>query len=112
MQQRIKLVVLLHAAASLISCSSNPIVVNGPHPDAVGLLADLLAEASSRAQLIVTTHSDALISALTDYADSVLVCEHRGGTVVSRVDSEQLQDWLQEYRLGELWIQGKLGGNP
>ena len=34
----------------------------GLHPDAMALIADLLVEASSRMQLIVTTHSDALVS--------------------------------------------------
>ncbi len=84
----------------------------GLHPDAVYLLADLLAEASSRMQIVVTTHSDALLSALTDHADSVLVCEHLGGTVMERLESEKLQYWLDRYRLGELWLSGKLGGNP
>lgn len=84
----------------------------GLHPDAVSLLADVLVDASSRTQLIVTTHSDALVSALSDHADSVLVCEYHGGTVLRRVESATLQHWLDQYRLGELWIQGKLGGNP
>jgi predicted ATPase len=76
------------------------------------LLADLLVEASSRMQLIITTHSDALVSALTDDAGSVLVCDHRGGTVLERVDPGTLTNWLEEYRLGDLWRIGKLGGNP
>jgi predicted ATPase len=82
------------------------------HPDAVCLLADLLVEASSRMQIVVTTHSDALVSALTEHADSVLVCEHRGGTVMNRVESEKLKHWLDQYRLGEIWRIGELGGNP
>ncbi|HWG44013.1 MAG TPA: AAA family ATPase [Gemmataceae bacterium] len=84
----------------------------GLHPDAVSLLADWLVDAATRTQLIVTTHSDALISALTDHADSVLVCENQGGTVLRRVDSEQIVHWLKKYRLGEIWRIGELGGNP
>ena len=84
----------------------------GLHPDAMALLADLLVDASTRTQLIVTTHSDALISALTDHADSVLVCEHRGGTVLRRIDAQKLTHWLERYRLGEIWRIGELGGNP
>jgi predicted ATPase len=101
---------LLSPPPPLLLCMEEPEL--GLHPDAVSLLADLLVETSARTQLIVTTHSDALISALTDQADSVLVCEHRGGTVVRRLESAELRSWLNEYRLGELWIQGKLGGNP
>ena len=78
----------------------------------LGLLANLLVEASDRTQLIVTTHSDALVSALTDQADSVLVCEHRGGTLLHRVESDKLRHWLDRYRLGEIWRIGELGGNP
>ncbi len=83
----------------------------GLHPDAVALLAGLLQEASTRTQLIVTTHSDALVSALTEVADSVLVCEYRGGTVLKRVESEKLRFWLDKYKLGEIWRIGEIGGN-
>ena len=37
----------------------------GLHPDILPGLADLLREASERCQLIVTTHSDTLVDALT-----------------------------------------------
>lgn len=84
----------------------------GLHPDAVGILGELLVDASKRTQLIVTTHSDALVSELTDHADSVLVCEHLGGTRLERIDPEKLRHWLDKYRLGEIWRIGKLGGNP
>src|SRR5207244_4994904 len=84
----------------------------GLHPDAVSLLADVLVQASARTQLIVTTHSDALVSALTDQAESVLVCENRGGTVLRRVESARLAHWLDKYRLGEIWRIGELGRNP
>ena len=57
----------------------------GLHPDAVSLLAELLVEASTRTQLIVTTHSDTLVSEFTDHADSVLVWEHQGGTELKRL---------------------------
>lgn len=104
------LALLLSPTPPPLLCMEEPEL--GLHPDAVSLLADLLVDASGRTQLIVTTHSDALVSALTDHAESVLVCEHRGGTALRRIESAKLQHWLSEYRLGELWIQGKLGGNP
>lgn len=84
----------------------------GLHPDAVALLAEVLTGAAGRTQLIVATHSEALVSALTEQADSVLVCEYRGGTVLHRVESEKLQHWLKKYRLGEIWRIGEIGGNP
>ena len=84
----------------------------GLHPDAVTILADVFVEVSAHTQLIVTTHSDALVSALTEQGDCVMVCEHREGTLLDRVDPEKLRHWLDRYRLGDLWRMGKLGGNP
>lgn len=102
--------------AQLLSPTPPPLICMeepelGLHPDAIALLASLLQEASTRTQLIVTTHSDALVSALTEVADSVLVCEYRGGTVLKRVESEKLRFWLDKYRLGEIWRIGEIGGN-
>ena len=85
----------------------------GLHPDALAILGELLVEASERMQLIVTTHSDALVSALTNHADAVVACERPGAaTQLRRLDPERLADWLQEYQLGDLWRIGELGANP
>ena len=85
----------------------------GLHPDALPLLGELLVEASEKTQLIVTTHSDALVSALTDHVEAVVACERLGdGTTLRRLDSSQLSTWLDEYRLGDLWRMGELGANP
>ena len=85
----------------------------GLHPDAVALLADLLVDASERMQLVVTTHSEALVSALTSQADAVIACERPGaGTELRRLDPKELASWLEDYRLGDLWRMGELGANP
>jgi hypothetical protein len=58
-------------------------------------------------QLIVTTHSDALVSALTNQPDAVIACERPGpGTVLRRLDPQKLATWLDEYQLGDLWQEG------
>ncbi len=84
----------------------------GLHPDAVSTLGELLIEASKRTQLIVTTHSDALIAALSEVPEAVVVAE-RGdrGTSLRRLEPAKLERWLEEYRLGDLWRMGELGGN-
>ena len=104
--------------ATLLSPSPPPLVCIeepelGLHPDAVALLADLLVEASERTQLVVTTHSDALVSALTAQPDAIVACERPGaGTVLRRLDPGKLATWLEDYRLGDLWRMGELGANP
>lgn len=105
------LALLLSPSLPPLICIEEPEL--GLHPDAVTLFAELLVAASARTQIIVTTHSDALVSALTEQADSVLVCEYIGHrTVIRRIESEKLRHWLDKYRLGDLWRIGELGGNP
>ncbi len=83
----------------------------GLHPDILPKIADLLIAASARTQLIITTHSDMLVNALTEHPETIVVCEKQAGqTVMQRLDAEQLAHWLQDYRLGELWMRGELGG--
>jgi predicted ATPase len=83
----------------------------GLHPDILPKVADLLNAASERTQLIVTTHSDILVDAMTERPDAVLVCEkHHGQTEIRRLDGKKLEEWLKDYRLGELWTRGALGG--
>lgn len=83
----------------------------GLHPDILPKIADLLIAASERTQLIVTTHSDILVDAMTERPESILICEkHEGQTEMRRLDSQKLSVWLEDYRLGELWTRGELGG--
>ena len=84
----------------------------GLHPDIVAGLAKHLRAASEHMQLIVTTHSDILIDALSDTPESVVVFEnHKGATQMNRLDVDELRAWLEDYRLGELWTSGQIGGN-
>jgi predicted ATPase len=101
-----------------ILCDPNPpplVCIEEPelglHPDVLPKLADHLLAASRRTQLIVTTHSDVLVDAMSDQPESVVVCEkHDGATTMTRLAADELQAWLKKYRLGELWIRGELGG--
>jgi predicted ATPase len=103
------LAILCHPKPPPLVCIEEPEL--GLHPDILPSLAKLLKEASERCQLIVTTHSDILVDAMTDRPEAVLVCE-RGekGTSLRRLNGKTLQPWLEKYRLGELWTRGDLGG--
>ena len=103
----------------VILCDPNPpplVCIEEPelgfHPDILPGLADLLRDASERCQLIVTTHSDVLIDALSATPESIVVCEkHEGQTTLKRLDRDDLDHWLEKYSLGDLWTSGELGGN-
>lgn len=83
----------------------------GLHPDMLPSLADLMIAASERTQLVVTTHSDILVDAMTDRPENVVIFEkHHGCTQMKRLDSKELEHWLKDYRLGRLWTDGELGG--
>lgn len=83
----------------------------GLHPDILHELADHLAAASERTQLIVTTHSDILVDAMSERPEAVVVCEkHEGSTHMRRLSRDDLAAWLEKYRLGQLWTKGQLGG--
>ena len=83
----------------------------GLHPDVLPTLADLLMEASERVQLVVATHSEILVEAMTRQPESVLVADRtEGGTQLTRLDPQELKVWLKEYSLRDLWERGQIGG--
>lgn len=84
----------------------------GLHPDMLPKIADLLIAASERTQLVVTTHSDILVDAMTERPESVVVMEkHDGKTLTRRLQNDdELKGYLENYRLGEMWLRGMIGG--
>ncbi len=104
------LAVLCHPNPPPVICIEEPEL--GLHPDIIPEVAKLLIEASSRSQLFVTTHSDMLVDCLTEVPESVVVCEkYDGATKLQRLNPKELKPWLEEYRLGDLWTMGQIGGN-
>jgi predicted ATPase len=107
------LAILCHPSPPPLVCLEEPEL--GLHPDLLPGIADLLVEASYRMQLIVTTHSDALVDGLTKVPEAVVVCEKRNGsTELSRRTGTDLTRWLKDYGdygLGQLWRRGEIGGN-
>jgi predicted ATPase len=102
---------LLHANPPPLICLEEPEL--GLHPDALQLVAEVLRDAADRTQLIVTTHSEALIDALSGEPEAVVVCERDfdNATSFQRLSRTDLSLWLERYRLGELWRKGEIGGN-
>lgn len=103
------LAILCHPNPPPLICIEEPEL--GLHPDVLPTLAELLKEASGRTQIIITTHSDVLVDAMTDCPEVVLVAEKTDkGSIFSRLSAEKLKPWLEKYRLGQLWTRGEIGG--
>jgi predicted ATPase len=104
------LVILLNPTPAPVTCIEEPEL--GIHPDMIPNLADLLRDASERTQLIITTHSTALVDAFSDTPEVISVCNKAyGATEIRRLDSGELKVWLEKYSLGHLWASGEIGGN-
>lgn len=104
------LAILCHPSPPPVICIEEPEI--GLHPDIINTIAELLKLASQNSQLFITTHSDILVDALTDTPESIVVCEkENGSTTMRRLEPEKLTEWLEKYRLGELWTRGEIGGN-
>lgn len=80
------------------------------HPEMLRILADLMREASERTQLIVATHSDRFVRFLKP--EELVVCDYdeQGGMTAKRADELDLDAWMEEYTLDQLWSMGRLGG--
>jgi len=103
------LTILCHPTPPPLICVEEPEL--GMHPDIIPTIGDLLIEASNRTQLIVTTHSDLLLSRFQDLPEAVLVCERaENGTTMHRPDPDMLSERLRDKSLGEIWLQGAIGG--
>jgi predicted ATPase len=83
----------------------------GLHPYALNLLAALLKEAAINTQVIVSTQSAPLLDNFE--AEDIIVVEREdGGSTFRRQSSAELEEWLKNYSLGELWEKNVLGGRP
>lgn len=81
------------------------------HPGMLRVLSDLLREASTRSQLVIATHSESLVRFLRP--DEVLALDVEDGQVVARWgDTFDLEPWLKEYTLDQLWRMNRFGANP
>ncbi len=84
----------------------------GMHPDMIRIVAKMIVNASERTQLIVTTHSEHLLTALQDDFDALFSFDTGiNGSVVRRFSQKEYEQWRQEHTLGDLWTSGELGGN-
>ena len=83
----------------------------GLHPMAITLVADMIRAMAEDRQIILATQSPLLVD--TFDLEEVFVFEMRDGrSELTNPDSTQLQNWLDEFSVGELWQKNLLGGRP
>lgn len=83
----------------------------GLHPAAVTLLANLLASASTRSQVLVATQSVTLVNQF-EPADVWAVDRLDNQSVFRHLADDDMSSWLDQYALGELWEKNLLGARP
>jgi predicted ATPase len=83
----------------------------GLHPAALSLVVELVRSISSRTQVLLATQSPALLSHFGP--ENVVVCERASNAShFRRLDRKDLEHWLADYSLAELFDKGVLGGRP
>ena len=83
----------------------------GLHPYAIDVLAALIEKASTHCQIIVATQSAVLVDQF-DVAEVVVVECMADASTFRRLEPEKLEEWLEDYSLGELWEKNVFGGGP
>jgi predicted ATPase len=102
--------ILLQSNPPPLICLEEPEL--GMHPDMTRMVAGMIIDASTKTQLIVTTHSEHLLTALQDDFDALFAFDAGlAGSIVRRFSREEYKSWREEHTLGELWTSGELGGN-
>jgi predicted ATPase len=83
----------------------------GLHPAALVIFASLVRSASTHAQILLATQSPALLD-LFEPQEVVVTEREQGATTLRRLDPDQLESWLEDYSLSELYDKNVLGGRP
>jgi len=81
----------------------------GLHPYAITVLASLIRTTSK--QVIVSTQSVELLNEF-EPSDVIVVDRKQGKSYLHRVNQQEMEAWLEDYSLGELWKKNILGGRP
>lgn len=83
----------------------------GLHPTAISVLAGLLKKAAIRSQVLISTQSVNLVNEF-EPENVIVVDREEGASVFKRLDSEKLEEWLDNYSLGDIWEKNVIGGMP
>lgn len=95
----------------------NIIIIDEPelglHPQAIDILASMVKTAAQHVQVIVATQSARFLDSFD--SSKIIVAEYDSAhqcSLFHRLDEVQLQVWLEDFALSELWEKNVLGGQP
>ncbi len=82
----------------------------GLHPDMINTISDAIKQASKNTQLIITTHSPLLLNSFD--IDDLLIFEKNNDneTVVNSKSPDEFDNWMEDFLVGQAWLQGLIGG--
>lgn len=83
----------------------------GLHPYAITVLASMFKAAATSTQVIVSTQSVPLVNQFGPQ-DVVVVDKTGRESTFRRLVQDEMQEWLEDYGLGDLWEKNLLGGRP
>jgi len=83
----------------------------GLHPYAIQLLAGMFKSASTKTQIIASTQSVTLANQFS-WEDMIIVEQIDNASKFRRLHKEEVEVWLEEYRMGDIWEKNLIGGTP
>ena len=98
-----------------ISLRPKTIIIDEPelglHPAALEVLAEIIKYASKENQIICSTQSVTFSNQFSS-EDFIVVDQEDGISTFKRVDALELQEWLDDYSMGDIWLKNLIGGRP
>ncbi|MDF5722723.1 MAG: AAA family ATPase [Rhizonema sp. PD37] len=83
----------------------------GLHPYALNVVAGLFSKASLHTQVLISTQSSSFLDNF-EPEDVIVVNREGKESQFKRLNPTQLEAWLDEYSLGEVWEKNIIGGGP
>jgi predicted ATPase len=83
----------------------------GLHPYAIDIVGSLINSVSNRCQVILATQSPLLVDCF-EPEEIIVVERNNRESYFKRLVRADLEDWLEEYSLSELWNKNLIGGRP
>ncbi|WP_346290939.1 AAA family ATPase [Sphaerothrix gracilis] len=83
----------------------------GLHPYALNIVAALFSKAAHYTQVLISTQSSTFLDSF-EPEDIITVNRVDQESQFQRLNSSELDAWLDEYSLGEVWEKNVIGGGP